>query len=116
MQERRRRAEASRAEESAEEPRALLPGAERHRARRQAARELERKERRLGELETLVGAAERELGHLRALLQAGGEEPWEKLHAWATRERTLTEQVERWTAEWVDLSDELGRPEQEVGP
>jgi ATP-binding cassette subfamily F protein 3 len=116
MQERRRRAQATAAEETAEAPRAPLPGAERHRARRQAARELERKERRLGELETLVGAAERELGALRGLLQAGGEEPWEKLHAWAARERVLTEQVERWTAEWVELSDELGRPEQEVGP
>ena len=116
MQERRRRAEPSRAEELVEAPRAPLGGAERYRARQKAARELEKKERRLGELETLVGAAERELTDLRALLGASRAEPWEKLHAWATRERALTEQVERWTDEWVELSDELGRPEQEVGP
>jgi ATP-binding cassette subfamily F protein 3 len=116
MQERRRRAEVTEARETAEAPRAPLPGAERHRARQKAARELEKKERRLGELETLVGAAERELMDLRALLGASGAEPWEKLHAWAMRERALTEQLERWTAEWVELSDALGRPEQEVGP
>jgi ATP-binding cassette subfamily F protein 3 len=113
MQERCRRALANEAKESVPE-RAPLPGAERHRARRQAARELEKKERRLTELEGLVGAAERELALLRSQLHAGSEETWEKLHAWATSERALAERVESWTAEWVALSDELGRSEEEV--
>src|SRR6185503_3585401 len=83
-------------------------GAERHAARRAAQRELERKKRRVNELESSIAEAEEDVAALRAeLAQAPGSE-CEKLHALAERERRLSQQIEQKMAAWMRLSEELG--------
>ena len=113
---RERRAEAERANAAERDSRAereraagAESGAERHRARQAVARELEKKRRRVAELEDLVGAGEAELETLRARLREPPENDWEKLHEWANRERSLATKVEQLMAEWVKLSEALGR-------
>ncbi|GMV18965.1 MAG: ABC transporter ATP-binding protein [Polyangiaceae bacterium] len=82
-------------------------GAARHRERQAAARELEKKRRRVGELEDLVSRGEKDLEELRAKLRSPPEGDWEKLHEWAKQERGLAGKVEQLVAEWVKLADEL---------
>jgi ATP-binding cassette, subfamily F, member 3 len=86
-------------------------GADRHRARQAAARELEKKKRRVSELEKLIAEDETALAALREKLRAPPENDWELLHEWAKTEEMLRGRVENRTAEWVTLSDELGSEE-----
>jgi ATP-binding cassette subfamily F protein 3 len=90
-------------------PLAAPAGADEHRARRAQARELERKEKRLKELEDLVAAGERELGTLRQRLNEAEGGNWAELHEWANKERSLTERVEKMMSEWLNLSEELAK-------
>jgi len=84
-------------------------GAERHRERRAAARELERKQRRLAQLEEDIATREGELGALRAELAQAPGDRWEALHELAERERSLDATLDRLLGEWAALSEELGR-------
>ncbi|HOU89994.1 MAG TPA: ABC-F family ATP-binding cassette domain-containing protein [Polyangiaceae bacterium] len=84
-------------------------GAERHRERRAAARELERKQRRLAQLEEDIANREAELGGLRAELAKAPGDRWEALHELAERERSLGATLDRLLGEWTALSEELGR-------
>ena len=93
--------------ENADPAATLVSGAERHRARREAARRLERQRRRVTELERAIAKREQELAKLRQKLQASPTEDWERLHEWATQERELSEAVERLMTEWARVSDEL---------
>ncbi len=105
MLERRQRLTRDSATETAASARAA--GAERHRERRAASRELERKQRRLAQLEAEVSACESELGALRAeLVQAPGDR-WEALHELAEREHSLGTALDRLLSEWTALSEEL---------
>jgi ATP-binding cassette, subfamily F, member 3 len=93
--------------------------AERHAARRAAQRELEKKRRRVTELETAIAAAEAELEILRSQLRDGAGEDWEKLHDWARQEQAESKKLERLMAEWLALSEELTKHDslaQEPGP
>jgi ATP-binding cassette subfamily F protein 3 len=83
--------------------------AERHRARLAAARELERKTKRVAELERLIAAGEGELAALRDKLREAPGSDWEVLHEWAMKERKLSESIDRLMNEWTQLSDELQR-------
>jgi ATP-binding cassette subfamily F protein 3 len=109
MLDRRERHLASQGPEAAPvvEPERSESAAEKHRARRQSARELERKERRVGELERLMANGETELESLRQRLREPPTNDWEKLHAWAKTEQDLAKRVDDWMTEWVALSEEL---------
>ncbi|MBN2191781.1 MAG: ABC-F family ATP-binding cassette domain-containing protein [Polyangiaceae bacterium] len=82
-------------------------GAERHRERRAASRELERKHRRLRDLEADITLREAELATLRKELAEAPGDRWEALHELAERERSLGAELERRMTEWLMLSEEL---------
>jgi hypothetical protein len=75
-----------------------------------ATRDLEKKQRRLGELETAIAQREGDLTRLRADLKQAPTDDWERLHELAQAERALSRRIEELTAEWVKLSDELAAP------
>ncbi|HET9931338.1 MAG TPA: ATP-binding cassette domain-containing protein [Polyangiaceae bacterium] len=82
-------------------------GADAYRAQKAAARDLERKRKRVQELETHISEGERETQRYRSELKEVPSTDWERLHALAKKEQELTRRLERWTAEWVKLSEEL---------
>jgi ATP-binding cassette subfamily F protein 3 len=111
MLERRARALAER-EALHERPRtakAEASGAERHRARQAAQRELEKKRRRVTELEQKIASGEVELAELREKLKNPPVNDWEQLHEWAKTEQRLGTEIERMMTEWTNLSAELER-------
>jgi ATP-binding cassette subfamily F protein 3 len=87
---------------------ALDAGKDSHRLQKARARELERKQKRLAELETLIASGESEVSQYRAELKgvASGQS-WESLHALAQKEQTLTRKLAELTGEWVKLSEDL---------
>jgi ATP-binding cassette subfamily F protein 3 len=108
---RKRRAEADeRKRREAEAARGKKPGeranAGAHRARVADARELERKRRRVTELEAAIAARESELAQYRSELKAPSTD-WEQLHELAQKEQMTSRIVEQLTAEWVKLSESL---------
>jgi len=80
-----------------------------HQARRAAARELERKKRRVLELEKQISELEATLESFRQELKAAGGGNWERLHELALKDREYSELLERAMKEWVTLSDELSK-------
>jgi ATP-binding cassette subfamily F protein 3 len=91
------------------------PGLPDHQARRTAARELERKRRRLQELEKQVSDLEGTLASFREELKAAGAGNWERLHELALKDREYSELLDKAMKEWDTLSDELARAEPEAG-
>jgi ATP-binding cassette, subfamily F, member 3 len=110
--ERRRKAEAeaararatSRAKPVARPSKAPDP----HHARQTEARELERKRKRVAELEGAIAARESEIGGYRDQLKEPNL-PWERLHELAESERSTSRILEALTAEWLKLSQALER-------
>jgi ATP-binding cassette subfamily F protein 3 len=82
-------------------------GAERHKARLSAARDLEKKRKRVAELERLVAATEAELGELRGKLRDAPGDDWEALHEWAKKEQTVARRLDELMKDWVRSSEEL---------
>jgi ATP-binding cassette subfamily F protein 3 len=82
-------------------------GAERYKARRAAARELERKRRRLIELEVKIAETERMIEEHHARLHDGSTTEWSELQALSAAEARLRAAVDEMTTEWVTLSEEL---------
>ncbi len=80
-----------------------------HHQRREQARELERKQRKLKNLEERSKELEAEVAKYKKLLteSAGGD--WEKLHEWAKKERELNRELEAVLEAWLALSEELSR-------
>ncbi len=74
---------------------------------KQAARLLEKKRRRVKELEASIAADEKELDALRARLKEAPGDDWEKLANMAREEQTLTKRVDTMLLEWARLSEEL---------
>jgi ATP-binding cassette subfamily F protein 3 len=74
---------------------------------KQAARALEKKRRRVKELETSIASGERELDALRGRLKAAPGDDWEKLAKMAHEEQTLTRKVDAMLVEWARLSEEI---------
>jgi ATP-binding cassette subfamily F protein 3 len=114
--ERKRRAEAEAAERvrSRSEQRAenAKPHPERasgsdHQQRRAAARELERKTRRVQELEQQIAQLEMELAEYREQLRGADGSDWERLHELAAQERRRSEALEQAMKQWLSLSEEL---------
>jgi ATP-binding cassette subfamily F protein 3 len=76
-------------------------------AERAAARAIEKKRRRLTELEDLVAAGESKLGKLRDELKSTPGDDWEALAEKARAEQALAKEVEASMAEWMSLGEEL---------
>lgn len=80
---------------------------ERHEERREAARALERKRKRVAELERSVATTEAELQELRGKLRDAPGDDWEALHEWAKKEQTVARRLDELMKDWVRSSKEL---------
>ncbi|MGA2447182.1 MAG: ABC-F family ATP-binding cassette domain-containing protein [Polyangiaceae bacterium] len=79
---------------------------QRYAAQRQAARAVEKRTRRIQELEASIAACEKELGGLRDKLKEAPGDDWEKLATMAKDEQALTRRVDAMLIEWARLSEE----------
>lgn len=77
---------------------------EEDRAERKA---IDKKKRRVSELEKLIAQGETALEALREDLKKDPEGDWGRLADLANKERALTKEVGEWVEEWAQLSDEL---------
>jgi ATP-binding cassette subfamily F protein 3 len=75
-----------------------------HERRRQAARELERKAKRVGELEGSIATSEAALAKLRAELLEDPKGDWGKVAEKAEREREASRTLDAMVEEWTRLS------------
>jgi ATP-binding cassette subfamily F protein 3 len=91
-------------------------GADAHRARREQARDLERKTKQAALLEARVAELEAEVAHYKKLLVEAPGGDWERLHEWAKKERELQSELEKVFKAWVSLSEELGAKRAEESP
>ena len=73
---------------------------------RQAARDKERRKKRVDELEKSIAAGEIELGVMRAKLKEDPGGDWAKLADLAKQEQALASKVDRMMSEWAKLSEE----------
>ena len=78
-------------------------------------RALERKRKRVKELETEIAAGEIELERRRDELKQDPNGDWSKLAGMAREEQALTKRVEAAMTEWMALSEELGAVESAGG-
>jgi ATP-binding cassette, subfamily F, member 3 len=73
---------------------------------RQIARTIEKKKRRIKELESAIAAGETDLDALRGKLKEGPGDNWEKLAKMAHEEQALTKRIDSMLMEWARLSEE----------
>jgi ATP-binding cassette subfamily F protein 3 len=90
-------------------PAAAPAGPDAYRARREQARDLERKTKQVAQLESRVAELEADVAHYKKLLVDATGSDWEKLHEWAKRERELSQELEKVMHAWVSLSEEVAR-------
>ncbi len=117
-----KRAARARNEEHAPKPSAKAPvtaekepaaksgavGADAHRARRDQARDVERKTKQVALLEGRITELEADIAEYKKRLVEASGSNWEELHEWAKKERELTRELEKVMQAWVSLSEELG--------
>src|SRR5262249_54940922 len=72
------------------------------------ARVLERKKKRVAELEDLIAGAEAKVAALRTELQGDPAGNWEKIANLAREEQALSRRIESMMSEWSTLCEELG--------
>jgi ATP-binding cassette subfamily F protein 3 len=75
--------------------------------RRQAAGAIEKKKRRVRELEAAIAAGEKDLDALRGKIRQGPGQDWEMLAKMAHEEQALTKKVDAMLLEWARLSEEV---------
>jgi ATP-binding cassette subfamily F protein 3 len=80
---------------------------QKYEAARMAARAVEKKKRRIQELETAIAAGERDLDVLRGKLKESPGDDWEKLAKMAGDEQALAKKVDSMLMEWARLSEEV---------
>ena len=85
----------------------LEAGKQKYEVQRQAARSLEKKKRRIQELESSIVVGERELSTLRGSLREAPGEDWERLAKMARDEQALAKKVDAMLLEWARLSEEV---------
>jgi ATP-binding cassette subfamily F protein 3 len=92
-------------------PAAAAPakGADDHQARRALSREIEKKRKRVSELEKQIGELEGTLAGFRDELKGSDGSNWERLHELALKDREYSQLLERAMKEWDTLSDELAK-------
>ena len=78
-----------------------------HEEQRTAARNLEKKKKRVKELEASIATGEKELDALRGKLKTSPGDDWEKLAKMAQEEQALTKRVDSMLLEWARLSEEV---------
>jgi len=93
----------------ARSPVAPQAGADVHRARRDQARDVERKTKQLGLLERRVAELEADVAQYKKLLVEATSSDWEQLHEWAKKERELSSELEKVLQAWVSLTEELAQ-------
>ena len=94
---------------SAKSPKALSSeedAKQRYEAQRQAARAVEKRTRRIQELEASIAVCEKELDGLRTRLKEAPGDDWERLATMAKDEQALTRRVDAMLIEWARLSEE----------
>ncbi len=74
-------------------------------AQRQAVRAVEKRKRRIGEIEASIVSGERELDVLRSSLRTAPGDDWENLTKMAREEQALTRKVDSLLLEWARLSE-----------
>jgi ATP-binding cassette subfamily F protein 3 len=79
---------------------------QRYENQRQAARNLEKKKRRVQELEAAIASGEKDLDALRLKLKSAPGDDWERLSKMAHEEQALTKRVDAMLLEWARLSEE----------
>jgi ATP-binding cassette subfamily F protein 3 len=82
-------------------------GKQRFEEQRLAARTIEKKKRRIQELESSISAGERHLDFLRGKLREAPGGDWEKLAKMAHEEQVLAKTVDAMLVEWARLSEEV---------
>jgi ATP-binding cassette, subfamily F, member 3 len=82
-------------------------GKQRREALRQTARSVEKKKRRIKELEGSIAGGERELDALRKRLRDAPGDDWEGLAKMASDEQALATKVDAMLVEWARLSEEV---------
>ncbi|HEX8789481.1 MAG TPA: ABC-F family ATP-binding cassette domain-containing protein [Polyangiaceae bacterium] len=80
---------------------------DRYEEQRQAARALEKKKRRVQELEAAIAVGEKDLDALRGKLKEAPGDDWEKLAKMAQEEQALQKKVDSMLVEWARLSEEI---------
>jgi ATP-binding cassette, subfamily F, member 3 len=75
-----------------------------HEAQKQKARDKEKRDRRVKELEALIAAGEKQLAEMRAQLKEDPGGDWAKLAKLAQEEQAVAAKVEKMMAEWEKLS------------
>jgi predicted nucleic acid-binding Zn-ribbon protein len=92
-----------------EKPRAVAEdeAKKKYEDQRNAARTLEKKQRRIKELETSIATGEKDLDALRAKLKVSPGDDWEKLAKMAQEEQSLAKRVDSMLIEWARLSEEV---------
>jgi ATP-binding cassette subfamily F protein 3 len=98
-----------RAPAAASQPPARASGAEAHRARRDQARDLERKTKQVALLEGRVAELEADVARYKKLLVEATSSDWEQLHEWARKERELSSELEKVYQAWMSLTEELAQ-------
>ena len=78
-------------------------------ARKDDARELSRKRKRVAELELAIQKGEEQLEGYRKSLREAGSGNWAELHDLANKERSLASDMERMMGEWATLSEALAQ-------
>jgi ATP-binding cassette subfamily F protein 3 len=79
---------------------------QRYEAQRTAARAVEKRARRIQELEASIAVCEKELDGLRSKLKEAPGDDWEKLATMAKNEQALARKVDAMLIEWARLSEE----------
>jgi ATP-binding cassette subfamily F protein 3 len=97
----------AKSKESAPDPLAELRRKQDFEDRRVAARELERKRRRVSELEKSIAAAEAELTSMRADLAEDPRGDWAALAGRVEHERTASRKLDEMVEEWTRLSEQI---------
>jgi ATP-binding cassette subfamily F protein 3 len=77
--------------------------------RKAAARDIEKKKKRVAELEKQIAGFEATLESFRAELKSADGGNWERLHELAVKDREYSELLDRAMKEWVTLSEELSQ-------
>ncbi|RYZ06019.1 MAG: ABC transporter ATP-binding protein [Myxococcales bacterium] len=78
-------------------------------ARKVASRDVEKKRKRVADLEKQIADLEATLESFRADLKSTEGGQWERLHDLAVKDREYSELLERAMKEWVTLSEELAK-------
>jgi ATP-binding cassette subfamily F protein 3 len=92
---------------TSEPPKPAAVGRAAFEEQRQKARDLERKKRRVQELEGEIAEKERAIAGMRAELKQAPGDAWERLADLAAREQNLQRKVDSMLLEWAKLSEEI---------